>query len=249
MAYKIGNFVWFEHFSSDPEASKSFYAEVLGWTVQEMEMGDGSKYTMLAKGDKPQCGVLTAPPDTSARWNGYLSVPDVDAAVNAAGKAGGKTLVPAMDIPTIGRFALLADTQGGTLSPFRGAQSDDNASTEFHWMELWTADPDESLDFYTKTFDFTVENMNMPGQDESYRILKLGENAAGGVMKPPGYQGAAAWVPFISVDDADATLERAKARGATVVVPAMDVPNIGRFTVFTDPSGARVGVIKPAAAG
>jgi predicted enzyme related to lactoylglutathione lyase len=53
------------------------------------------------------------------------------------------------------------------------------------------------------------------------------------------------WVSYVSVDDADATVERATKAGATVFVAPMDVSDIGRMAVFADPTGAAVGIWQP----
>ena len=56
MAYKFGNWVWFECITDDVEASKAFYTETLGWKSRELDMG-GFKYTMLGRGEATSCGV------------------------------------------------------------------------------------------------------------------------------------------------------------------------------------------------
>ena len=45
-------------------------------------------------------------------WLGYIHVPDVDATVAAIEQAGGKALMPAIDIPNVGRIAMVTDPQG-----------------------------------------------------------------------------------------------------------------------------------------
>lgn len=47
-----GNFYWNELLTTDPEACKKFYGEVVGWTSREMDMGNGAKYTIVKVGDK-----------------------------------------------------------------------------------------------------------------------------------------------------------------------------------------------------
>src|SRR5437588_9014111 len=54
-----------------------------------------------------------------------------------------------------------------------------------------------------------------------------------------------AWLTYISVADADATTDKAKAAGGSVLVEPMDVMDIGRMAIFTDPTGAVFGVWQP----
>jgi predicted enzyme related to lactoylglutathione lyase len=53
------------------------------------------------------------------------------------------------------------------------------------------------------------------------------------------------WLPYVYVDDPDATIARAKKLGATIPMGPEDIPGIGRFGVLVDPSGATIAVIKP----
>jgi predicted enzyme related to lactoylglutathione lyase len=53
------------------------------------------------------------------------------------------------------------------------------------------------------------------------------------------------WITYASVDDAEATVERAKKAGAMVFVELMDVSDIGRMAVMADPTGAAIGVWQP----
>jgi hypothetical protein len=46
-----------------------------------------------------------------------------------------------------------------------------------------------------------------------------------------------AWVPYVHVDDADATAEKARALGAAICVPPTDIPNVGRLSLLADPQG------------
>jgi len=49
-------------------------------------------------------------------WGGYVTVDDVDASAKQAVTLGGKILLEARDIPNVGRFCVIADPQGATLS-------------------------------------------------------------------------------------------------------------------------------------
>jgi predicted enzyme related to lactoylglutathione lyase len=52
------------------------------------------------------------------------------------------------------------------------------------------------------------------------------------------------WLPYFAVDDCDATVAQAQSGGATVFLPPMDYPGVGRFSVLADPQGAVFSVIK-----
>jgi uncharacterized protein len=54
------------------------------------------------------------------------------------------------------------------------------------------------------------------------------------------------WLVYFSVANTDDTVERGQELGATVMSPAMDIPQ-GRFAILVDPQGATFGVIQNAA--
>lgn len=117
-------FIWHEIYTPDVEATKSFYGKVLGWTTSEMDMGD-FKYTMFAAGGEPFAGSIQMEgPDwegVPVHWSTYVAVDDVDATVAKAKDAGGKLLHGPMDVPNVGRMALIQDPQGATIWFFKGA--------------------------------------------------------------------------------------------------------------------------------
>jgi predicted enzyme related to lactoylglutathione lyase len=60
-----------------------------------------------------------------SRWTSYFAVTDCDATVKKAGQLGATVLVPATDIPQVGRFAAFADPQGAAFSVIKGEPASD----------------------------------------------------------------------------------------------------------------------------
>ena len=52
------------------------------------------------------------------------------------------------------------------------------------------------------------------------------------------------WMPYVSVDDVDAKAKQVAELGGKVCVPPTDIPNVGRFCVINDPTGATISLIK-----
>ena len=52
------------------------------------------------------------------------------------------------------------------------------------------------------------------------------------------------WMPYVMVSDCNATAARAGELGARTFVPPNDIPNVGRFAVFADPTGAALAIIQ-----
>lgn len=53
------------------------------------------------------------------------------------------------------------------------------------------------------------------------------------------------WLPYVAVDDADATIARARKLGATIPMDPEDIPGVGRFGVLQDPTGAVLAIMQP----
>jgi predicted enzyme related to lactoylglutathione lyase len=113
----------------------------------------------------------------------------------------------------------------------------------FVHIELNTTDLDQAKAFYGKLFDWTLEDAPMPGG--TYTLIKVGEGTGGGMMKHPMPGAPSMWLPYVAVDDAQASTEKAKGLGATVIVDVQEIPNVGWFSVIKDPTGATLALFKP----
>jgi hypothetical protein len=54
------------------------------------------------------------------------------------------------------------------------------------------------------------------------------------------------WLAYVAVPSADDTVAKVKRLGGQVMVEPMDIPNVGRFAVFSDPQRATIAVLQPA---
>ena len=118
--YPHGSICWTELASKDLEAAKKFYGELLGWKLEGSQSA-GMNYTEIVVGDKhvggmyqltEECGGADAP----SRWTSYVAVDDVDAAAGRVEELGGKVVMQPMDIPNVGRFCVISDPTGATIS-------------------------------------------------------------------------------------------------------------------------------------
>lgn len=118
-------FVWHELMSTDPEQSEEFYGRVVGASVTALGE-DAGAYQMLLVGGQPVGGIAGPVPGQAgwpsggpeAHWIAYFGTDDVDAAVQQAEELGGTVLLPPVDIPGMGRAAVLRDPQGAAFGVF-----------------------------------------------------------------------------------------------------------------------------------
>jgi len=113
-----GAFSWNELVTTDVAGARKFYGQLLGWQFKDMPMGEAT-YTVVSAGGTDIGGIMHTPPAAKGMpptWGAYVTVDNVDSRATQAKKLGGEILVPPTDIPGVGRFAVIQDPQGATLS-------------------------------------------------------------------------------------------------------------------------------------
>ena len=114
-----GDLSWCELMTTDVEAAKTFYGGVFGWTFEEMAVTE-QPYTEIKTGDRGVAGMMgmpaEAPPGMPPCWTCYVTVADLDAVVAKVGELSGTILHGPMEIPTVGRIAVIQDPQGAVLA-------------------------------------------------------------------------------------------------------------------------------------
>jgi predicted enzyme related to lactoylglutathione lyase len=112
------------------------------------------------------------------------------------------------------------------------------------WIDLFTSDPDKSRAFYGDVFGWTSEEAG----DEFGNYInfqKDGVPVAGG-MRNDGQAGTPdGWTVYLATDDAKATTDAAAEHGGQVIVPAMDVGELGTMAVVIDAGQAAIGIWQP----
>jgi uncharacterized protein len=113
------------------------------------------------------------------------------------------------------------------------------------WIDLGTPDQDAAAKFYGGLFGWSVEADVNAEQTGGYRVAVLKDKAIGGVMRLMEEGQPPAWSTYICVEDADATVAKAREAGGAVVVEPMSVLDYGRMAFLTDPTGAFIGLWQP----
>ena len=109
----------------------------------------------------------------------------------------------------------------------------------FSWMQLAAGDVDAAKKFYGDTLGWDIAAMDMPGGP--YTAIKLGDQPIGGIVSAQG--GGGRWVAYVTVDDVDSRLAKAKSGGAKVIAEPFDAPGVGRMATIEDPFGAQIALI------
>jgi hypothetical protein len=115
------------------------------------------------------------------------------------------------------------------------------------WVDFATPDIAASVEFYGGLFGWEAPEMENSEQTGGYRQATKNGRPAAGIMPVMQEGQSPAWTTYVSVEDAEATAAAVKDAGGTVVVGPMEVLDLGKMAVFTDPGGAFFGVWQPAA--
>jgi predicted enzyme related to lactoylglutathione lyase len=119
----VGAWSWDDLQTPDPAAAAPFYEALFGWSAAEAP-GSGGVYWILTHEGRTVGGIMRANEGISQpSWTVYVGVEDVDAALERAGSAGGRTLVEPMSVPA-GRFAVALDPQGAVFCLVEGEYDD-----------------------------------------------------------------------------------------------------------------------------
>jgi len=106
---------------------------------------------------------------------------------------------------------------------------------------LHTSDVERDLAFYTTLFGWS--SADVPA-DRAVRPLLADGKVVACLRQSPSLD---EWVPHVSVDDIDGTIDAARTLGATVVERA-DISGYARLAVLRDTEGARFGLWQPSPA-
>lgn len=257
-----GSLIWYELMTPDPEGAKAFYDAVVGWDIGPKLPGD-MDYRMIGRSDGGNAGgVLRLTEDMVAHgakpiWLGYVGVDHVDGAIAQIEAKGGKVLMPASDVPDVGRIAMVADPLGAPfyiMKPIPPADKADAKSDVFSpvaeqrvgWNELSTSDPQAALEFYTSIFGWEKGDAMPMGDAGDYQFI----NRDGGMIGAVYQSGAGAmpkeqphWRYYIRVSSITGAGEAVKAGGGTIAMGPHEVPGGDHIIVGFDPQGAEFALV------
>lgn len=106
------------------------------------------------------------------------------------------------------------------------------------YIELHTSDPAKAKSFYGQLLSWRFEELQFPGVQ--YTLIKTGGELQGGVMKAEDPKAPTMWLSYLTVDDLDATVAKAKSLGGKIVRERTEVKGEGFFAVIADPTGGTI---------
>jgi uncharacterized protein len=256
-ANAAGTFCWPELSTTDVPAAKKFYSTLFNWQPDDSPMPQGGVYTTLKLGGK-EVGAMSPLMEEQKKtgvpphWMSYVAVTNADDTANKATSLGAKVLAPPFDVMDMGRMAVIQDPTGATFSIWQAKTHPGatriNEVGALCWTELYTRDAKKATAFYTGLFGWKPKPFE--GSPMPYTVFNLpgNERGLGGMVdmtdEMPGVPPH--WLPYFMVEDTDKIVASAGKLGGNVIMPATDVPTVGRLAILKDPQGAAFAVIKVA---
>jgi len=155
----VNDFIWCDLSAYEPDNAATFYADVLGWRVEQ------GAYRFAFCGDEPVAALFEMPEffrriEMPSFWMSYIQVPSVQKAVEAAKAHGGKVELED-SFEEDGRIALIRDPLGAGFTVYEGtmqagafgfARSGLRAAHDLHISDIGAVEG-----FYRAVFGWTVE--------------------------------------------------------------------------------------------
>ncbi len=239
---------WVDFAASDLDASKEFYAGLFGWTYFQ---DDDNPYLVCMVDESPVAGMMALTPemgDMPPGWSVYVPVENLEASIKVSTDAGGMVYQPPFEVDADLRMAVIGDPRGGAICLFEGLgdsglklQDEVGASC---WYDCLSRDVPGAVEFYSKLFGWTTEEVPM-GDDGVYTIFsREGEQTCGIVTMPDQVpeEVPSHWIVNFSVADVDIAAKYVTDNGGTITMPAVDTP-YGRRGGLMDPWGAPLNVM------
>jgi predicted enzyme related to lactoylglutathione lyase len=241
---------WVDLSSPDPEDSRNFYAELLGWDIQVSPDPQYGGYAMATDAGVGLAGIgAKMDPSAPTAWSLYIGTDDVAALAQRVTDNGGTVVMAPFDVGDQGKMAVFRDPAGAFFSAWQASAMRGFVSHQpgaFDWAELNARDVDSVLPFYEKVFGWVVKRGEPSNGQPPYNEFQLeGESILGAWEMNPNVppEVPAYWQIYFSVGDVDVAVARALSLGATTVAGPQDMPG-GRWAILADPQGAMFGVLR-----
>ena len=255
MLNKHGEFIWYELLTGNSDEALSFYSAILGWQATSSGQPDRDYRILRAQdqqtGESFDIGGLMQLTEEMRKggvrpiWLGYIGVDNVDQTVKRIVAAGGNELMPAADIPQVGRIAMVADPQGIPFYVMRGSSSkgsmafaaDRPRPGHCAWNELLSSDPEAAKAFYFDEFGWSKDGEMDMGPMGRYEFIRH-NGVIGAIMPKPEDAPTSMWQYYFRCEDIDLAVTTVTDRGGHILRGPDEIPG-GDFSVnAVDPQGA-----------
>jgi uncharacterized protein len=230
--------------TTDPDAARIFYAEVVGLDFTEAPPST----------EPSPIGVWLLHEQARARgarphWLGHIGVTDIEATVARLVEGGSERLGPTVQAQDGSRWSTLRDPLGALVAMRHSGQRPNR--TPVGWHHLHTSDLERSWTTYSERFGWKqTETLDVPEPAGGYRLFAWDEagqsvGSMANSARAPGVHPH--WLFYFSVADLEAALAKTRAHGGNAPASATVLANGDRLAPCEDGQGAAFGLYQSSA--
>ena len=108
------------------------------------------------------------------------------------------------------------------------------------WIAYSGPDSAAARAFYGDVVGWNIAEIPMK-DGSSHPAIMVGDGPIGGFNPMPSDKGS--WMIYVTVEDVDAAVAKAKEAGGKVISAPTDMPGVGRMSTIEDPQGGRISLI------
>jgi predicted enzyme related to lactoylglutathione lyase len=246
-----GRFFWCELMTTDIGRSAAFFASLLDADI--LRPDDDSPVLFVARKNTESILFALLPieaaPNVRSHWIGYLTVPDLDRALELTRERGGDVhVLPETEdearISGEPRFAVITDPQGAVLNIHENVPTSMPENLpglgEVAWYELLTSERYSSGAFYQELVGWEIGPAH-ERPDEGVAHALFHDGRVFGFLRdlPAGSPVPPHWAFYLRVPDLDAAIASVRALGGFMYEDPAQVDG-GRRVIMLDPTGAPV---------
>ncbi|BHH82266.1 VOC family protein [Desulforhopalus sp. 52FAK] len=243
-----GKFVWYDVFTDDLSGTATFYSELFGWSFQDLPASKTQVQTIVQDGVPIGNAIAVGKrqnKNSGSQWLSYMSVPDVDEAVQVVEDDHGTIHTAAKQLPDRGRVAVVRDPQGALFALLHSSTGDpkDEDLKYSAWLgsELWTTDMEKARIFYTNIAGYEEKLVPLTCGD-TYHFLMRDEEPRAGIAQIPWDDVDPIWIPYVGVESVATITSKAIELGATLIMEPDTAFPENEVAILADPSGAIFGI-------
>jgi uncharacterized protein len=249
----LGAPCWVDLWSSDVDGSRRFYSELFGWEAQEPNPEFGG-YFMFTREGVPVAGGMGDMGDLRANntWKPYLATDDIEGTLKLASEHGAAVQAPADPVADLGIQAIITDPQQAVMGVWQAGSFPGftviNEPGAPLFFAIDTHHYRTMVDFYRRVFGWDpLEEASEDGHHYAGYMDPESGRALAGIgdeVEKLAEDEEPAWRVFWQTDDIDASLEKARSLGGSVLDGAKS-GGLGQVARLADPAGARFLLCQP----
>lgn len=108
-------------------------------------------------------------------------------------------------------------------------------------IELSADDREKAAEFYSKLFGWEVQQI----PEMNYATFSTGEGPGGGFNPISDDNPAGTVTIYVNSEDIEADLSKIESLGGKTLVPKTEIPTVGWFAMFMDPTGNKLALLTP----